>query len=149
MKCEAVDCWERLWFESKESEAVDWIMKLWIVEKGFGLIQTKVKLWIEKKYKSWSCGLLRKAERNMNLEAVDWWEALDCITRKWSCWLLRRLWIGSQESEAVDCWEGFGLDYKKVELLIVEKALNWITRKKLWILEKLLIGSQESKSVDF
>jgi hypothetical protein len=67
-------------------------MKLLIVEKAFGLDRKKKKLWSFEKL--W-----------IGSQAVDFWEALDWITRKWSCWLLRRLWIGSQEKEAVDFWE--------------------------------------------
>ncbi len=77
--------------------------------------------------------LLRKLLRNMNRE-VDCWE---------------RLWIGSQESEAVNFWEDFRLDHKKKKLSIVEKALDWITRKwSCGLLKRLWIGSQESKAVD-
>jgi S-ribosylhomocysteine lyase LuxS involved in autoinducer biosynthesis len=36
-------------------------------------------------------------------------------------WIFEKLWIGSQAVES------FGLDHKKVKLLIVEKALDWIT----------------------
>jgi len=43
--------------------------------------------------------------------------------------LFSRLWI--ELNEAVKLIQGsFGLDHKKVKLLIVEKALDWITRNR-------------------
>jgi hypothetical protein len=57
--------------------------------------------------------------------------------------------FGSQESEAVDCWEGFGLDHKETKLWIFEKLWIGLQELKLWIFEKLWIGSQENEAVDF
>jgi DNA-binding HxlR family transcriptional regulator len=152
----------RLWIGSQELGAVSfentwywitrkWSQRKWSCEFGkkFELDHKKVKLSIIEKDHSepihcWEdFGLDLKKVKALSFE-----KTLDWITRMWSWQMLRRLWIGSQESGAGS----------------VEKTLDWITRKwscrllrRLWsgsqwtcpLWRRLSIRSQESKIWEF